>query len=132
MYPLDTDRLQLPEESRWSGEVLPSKLPPRHKPGERFLKGPIPWGWLTRAARLPGRALHIALALWFKAGAAKTRMVPLSYEELAELGCKRETARRGLGKLEGEGLVSVDRHPGRCPRVTILEARETPHSDDGG
>ena len=29
---------------------------------------PIPWGWWYAASPLPGRALPVALALWFRAG----------------------------------------------------------------
>ena len=37
---------------------------PRPKAGERFLKGPIPMDWLSAAARLPGKSLHVAIAIW--------------------------------------------------------------------
>ena len=32
----------------------------------------------------------------------------------------------GLVALERAGLVAVDRHPGRCPVVTIREYRQHP------
>ena len=51
------------------------KRPPRHKVGEWFLKGPIPGEWLHRAAKLPGRALHVARALWYLAGVEKSQQV---------------------------------------------------------
>ena len=35
--------------------------PPRHKQGEKFLKGPVPLKWLERAACLPGKALHLVV-----------------------------------------------------------------------
>ena len=38
------------------------KQAPRHKPGEKFLKGPIPWPWIESAGALPGKALAIGLA----------------------------------------------------------------------
>lgn len=74
-----------------------------------------------KAASLPGKALHVGLAIWFAAGVKKRRTVPFSYKVMAKLGCARETSRRGLAKLEAAGLMSVDRAPGRCPRVTIRE-----------
>ena len=40
---------------------------PRPAKGEQYLGGPIPAGWLGRAAGLPGRALHLGIALWFAA-----------------------------------------------------------------
>ena len=132
MYPLDPNRLRLPDDSTWDGKPPPSKRPPRHKPGESFLKGPIPWSWLVRAARLPGKALHVALAVWFGAGMKRKRTVPLSYKVMAKLGCPRETARRGLKSLESAALVSVERHPGRSPRVTIEEVDVQAEDGDSG
>ena len=38
---------------------------PRHRPGGHFLKGPIAWDWLCVAANQSGKALHVAIALWF-------------------------------------------------------------------
>lgn len=37
-------------------------------PGKTFLKGPIPLPWLQGAARLPGKALHVGVVLWFLSG----------------------------------------------------------------
>jgi len=35
-----------------------------------FIKGPLPLPWLHRAAALPGKALHIAVGLWYMRGSA--------------------------------------------------------------
>jgi len=94
---------------------------PRHKPGEKFLKGPIPWKWLTRAAQQRGRALHVALGLWFWAGIKGSGQVALSISRLSTLGVNRFAAYRGLAALERVGLVAVHRQRGRKPIVTILE-----------
>ena len=61
METIDLERLGVKAEAS-----LPKKekLLPRHRQGEKFLKGPIPWDWLTKAAQLPGHALHVALVLW--------------------------------------------------------------------
>ncbi len=94
---------------------------PRHKPGEKFLKGPIPWQWLTKAAQQPGRALHVGVALWFWSGIKKSGQVALSISRLSTLGVNRFAAYRGLAALERVGLVAVQRQKGRKPVVTILE-----------
>ncbi len=94
---------------------------PRHGPGEKFLKGPIPWKWLARAAQQPGRALHVGLALWFWAGIKRSGQVALSISRLSMLGVNRFAAYRGLAALEQVGLVAVQRQKGRNPIVTILE-----------
>ncbi len=94
---------------------------PRHHPGEQFLKGPIPWQWLTRAAQQPGRALHVAIALWFWAGIKGSGQIALSISRLSMLGVNRFAAYRGLAALERVGLVAVHRQKGRKPIVTILD-----------
>ena len=96
--------------------------PPRHRAGEKFLKGPIPWNWLAAAARQPGKALHVAIVLWFFAGVKRTGTVALSGAALRGFGVNRHAGYRGLAVLERAGLVSVARHPGRMPVVTILGA----------
>jgi hypothetical protein len=100
-----------------------SRLPiPRHKPGGRFLQGPIPWDWLCLAAVQPGRALQVAIALWFLVGVKKSPRVQLSGSVLRALGVGHDSARRGLQRLEASKLVRVERKIGRSPIVTVLEA----------
>ena len=86
-----------------------------------FLKGPVSWTWLSTAARLPGRALHVALGIRLFTGIKKTRRIALSVSWLSQLGVSRHAAYRGLKALEDRGLVSVDRHRGRKPLVTVIE-----------
>jgi hypothetical protein len=88
-----------------------------------FLKGPIPGDWLHRAAILPGRALHVALALWYLAGLEKRQNVRITARVLDRFGVSRYAGRRGLAALEYAGLVNVKRHKGRCPIVTLLGGR---------
>jgi hypothetical protein len=130
MDTIDPKKLSLPGGYR---ATSPSKKPPRHKAGEKFLKGPIPWKWLAQAARLPGKAIQVGLALWFLAGIKDRRTVALSGSVLEDLGVDRYAKYRGLNGLEEAGLVSVSQHPGRNPMVTILNLDEvTPkHEEDG-
>ena len=108
--------------------LLPTKPPqsglPRHKQGELFLKGPIPLEWLQRAAQLPGKSLHVAIALWQRAGMKKSNGLKLSNKILDGMGVDRYAKRRALKALEGAGLVSVERHHGKNPIVTLLDAPE--------
>lgn len=116
---MDLRRLALHHD----GTTLPELTSPvpRHRRGQQFLKGPIPRGWLVRAMRLRGKALHVALEIWFRVGIKKRSDVVLSLERVARVGCfDRATASRALGMLERAGLVSVRRHAGRAPRVTVL------------
>lgn len=102
--------------------VPPSSHPPRHLPGEVFLKGPIPWAWLLRAGQLPGRALHVALVLWREAGCKNSRTVPFRLSLALQFGIHADTARRGLHALAKAGLISTRYVPGRHLEVTLLDA----------
>ena len=87
----------------------------------RFIKGPVPWLWIEMAARLPGKALAVGLALRRLAGATKSKTVRLATSEVETLGVDRNAKSRALRKLEQAGLVTVERRPGCQPKVTILD-----------
>ena len=74
---------------------------------------------------LPGRTLHVGLALWYLAGVRKSRSVKPTWRTWRQFGLSHDAARRGLGILEQDGLVVVARHPGRCPVATILDVPDT-------
>jgi hypothetical protein len=59
----DSNRLRLPAEL--VGNLETRRLPPRHRSGDPFIKGPIPYPWIESACRLPGSGLHVAMALRF-------------------------------------------------------------------
>lgn len=93
---------------------------PRPRAGERFLKGPIPMDWLSTAARLPGKSLHVAIAVWFTASLNKSATVPLSNLAGLPFGLDRNAKYRALAWLEEAGLIEVERKLGRAPIVTLL------------
>src|SRR4051794_39747235 len=95
------------ERSKYGDETKHADGLPRHRPGEKFLKGPIPRKWLEEAASLPGKALHVAIELWFWAGIRGPEGIRLSGASLARLGVKRHAAYRALSWLQGAGLISV-------------------------
>jgi len=99
------------------------KKAPRHKSGEPFLRGPIPMNWLAAASKASGHGsgLGIAVALWYLSGLnLQAKTVKLSGSVLRQMGIERHAGYRGLKTLEKAGLVSVERHSGRLPMVTIL------------
>lgn len=85
-----------------------------------FLKGPVPLAWLSTAAQLPGRALHVGVVLWYLAGLKRTRTFKLTNAAVADLAVDRHAKQRALKALEYAGLVAVARTPGRSPIVTLL------------
>ena len=112
----ETEHEQLAEISRTRAEMRVTKQA-RH-----FVRGPIPMPWLEAAARLPGRALAVGLLIWFRAGIAPNDPVGLTPNLLGRFGIERKAGYRAIEALRSAGLIEVDRHRGRCPRVTILKA----------
>ena len=113
-------RLQLPARPTVSTKPQGTTTKRRRRTAW-FLKGPISWAWLSAAARLPGRALHVALWIRFWSGVKRSNQVAISISGLSVMGVSRYAAYRGLAALEGAGLVAVRRHRGRKPRVTVIE-----------
>jgi len=114
--PMSVDTLRL------QPRPLPPRIaPPRPKKGEKFVKGPIPWDWITVAGQLPGKAAQIALALWFAAGVHKARTFPVPMNRIRELGVTRQAAYRCLQAMEDAGLISLERGKGKRAMVTLLD-----------
>jgi hypothetical protein len=126
--PFDPDSLRLPPEMVPEIKTSRRGRPPRHRPGEWFLKGPIQWAWLDRAARLPGSALAVGLALWWEAGRRNRRTVRLCLGRVG-LGVSEQAARRALRALEGAALLSVRCEPGHGLEISLLEVLSEPESD---
>jgi hypothetical protein len=85
-----------------------------------FLKGPIPIVWLNIAAKLPGKALHVGIAIWWLAGMSKSTAFKLTRKALDHLGVSRDAASDGLKRLEDNGLILVKRSPGQRPTIEII------------
>ena len=100
----------------------------------KFVRGPIPLDWLTRASKLPGRAISTGIVLWFLSGVKKSNTVVLQGSLLRSFGVKRHAGYRALQALEGASLVSVVRRSGKSPEVTILEVdpNSSSREDDHG
>jgi hypothetical protein len=92
-----------------------------NKSKNKFLRGPIDWFWLTAAARLPGSALHIAVAIHFLNGFEQTGTVKLKPSVWRQLGLKRHTVYRAVDELEAAGLISAERKKGCSPMITLCQ-----------
>ena len=95
MPAIDPKRVQFERRDVFQSSSAPSK-PPRPTPGAKFLRGPVPLDWLSRAAALPGRSLHVAMAVWFMAGLRKSRTVPVSNVTGLQFGLDRNAKYRAL------------------------------------
>lgn len=100
-----------------------AKLPVRGQ-GEIFLGGPIPFSWWAAASRLPGRALHVALALWHQATLQRgVAVVTLKASLCRKLGVERNAMYRAVDHLQQAGLIEVvERAKGRCMTVRVCDA----------
>jgi hypothetical protein len=87
-----------------------------------FLKGPIPADWLKVAGSLPGKTLHIGIAIWLVRGVEKRKRFKFTPRWYSWFSLDPHTVRRALLRLQQAGLIRVERKPGCSPIVTVLEA----------
>lgn len=92
---------------------------------DRFIRT-IPFAWLHRANRLPGRTASVAVSLWFVAGVKKSMTFKLTAEAVDLSGCGRKLLYRALHSLEQARLIGVTRRQGARPVITIFNV---PHVD---
>jgi hypothetical protein len=96
---------------------------PRPARGELYL-GCIPMSWIERTAPLPGRAWHLACAIWFEASCAGGKPARLSGRTRRRFGLTDPgTCRRALAVLVEAGLVRVETRPGRKPTLMVKANR---------
>src|SRR5262249_23566069 len=62
---IDPKRFQLPPGMR--GDLTPPATSVRPRPGETFLRGPIPAGWLAEASRSGDAGFRVAVGVWYLA-----------------------------------------------------------------
>jgi hypothetical protein len=127
--PLNTDPFDLiflhsPPEM--IGTLAPKRQPPRHRPGNAFIKGPIAYAWIASACRLPGVGLHVAIAYRLHAKRfALSRGRHWGVADTAKgLQVSDKSVRRALHAAELAGLLSVSREPGCKLAVSVLELSE--------
>ena len=88
--------------------------------GHHLLDACVPFAWLEAAAKLPGKSMHLAIALLRIATVEQTRRVSLSNLACERFGLNRNAKYRALRSLENGGLIAVERKLGQSPIVTIL------------
>ena len=104
-----------------AGTLISSPRRPRSGAGALFIMGPIPLAWIEAAGRTRGVGLHVAIEIWFRVGLRRSDEVKISLSGIARrFGFHRTSAARGLGDLEGVGLVLVRRRPGCTPLVRVV------------
>jgi hypothetical protein len=91
---------------------------------EPFLKGPISIAWLSRAAFLPGKAINVALAIQWIFGMSANNPIKLTKKSMVIFNFSSDAANDALRRLESEGLISVQRHPGQRPWIEVVSTSE--------
>ena len=107
--------------------LMPNERKVQLKTGSRkesqYLSGKLPMPVVERAMHLPGKAWHLATALWWMTTVQRRRTVTLSLRQLARWGITPSAGVRALACLEREGLVSVNRREKKSAEVTWLPSR---------
>jgi hypothetical protein len=86
----------------------------------KFVKGPIPWSWLEKAAHVDSMALSTAWIIWFYYGVTGKRIFKFSNAHLETFNISRQAKSRVLKKLEAAGLIKITKAVGRSPIVEIV------------
>ena len=81
----------------------------------------IPFWWFLIASSLPGKAYAVGSQIWFIYRVKNGGKFPvkLSRQWFSLFKFDLRTARRALFYLEKAGLISIQKHKGRAPLVTI-------------
>jgi hypothetical protein len=121
--PINVEALRLPEPGIERRPNRERNHIPKHRQGEKFIRGPIPMAWLTSASSLPGKTLAVGLAVWYLAGLKKTNRVRVTGSTLKLFGVERKAGYRGLAALEAVGLIRVERRAGACPMAILQDSQ---------
>lgn len=84
----------------------------------------MPWDWISRIqAPIGGAAFRVALYIWFQKGVKQTsKDLVISSGKINDFyTMDKRTFSRALHELENLGMITVERHAGRSPKVTILQ-----------
>ncbi len=84
-----------------------------------YIRGPIPMDWLEQAAKLSGKTLNAALAIWYVHSVTKKFSFTIKRQTWERLQLTRQTYYRALRDLENSGLIAVERRPGAYPLITL-------------
>lgn len=87
---------------------------------DEFIQRPIPMVWISQVAKLPGKTINVAIALWWVHCISGGGEINLTRKALTLLNVNRETANDALERMERAGLIDVVRNVGMRHKVLIL------------
>lgn len=85
-----------------------------------FIKGPIPMDWISTAAKLPGKAIQVALALYWMGGMNPQKQFKITRRALVLFNVSDDAYRDALLRMEAAKLIKVSRCPGQRALVEIV------------
>ena len=110
------------ESLRISDQSISLTPPIKPKSKHRlFIKGPIPYSWLSMANAQGGSTGVIATGLWFYVGLKKSSQFKIDGKLDTLTGVSRQTRQSALIKLERAGLIRLTNKVGNYPTVEILQ-----------
>lgn len=99
----------------------------------RFIKGPIPMAWMSKAAKRPGKSGLVGLVLWYWAGIRRKKKFKFSVSRLeGDWGVTKYSGLRALNCLEAAGLIRIEKIKGKMSLVTILHSEPKQNLGSGG
>lgn len=87
---------------------------------------PVNFTWLGHAAKLPGRTMNVAMAIWFVASLHKTPTIRLAPYVLRMYGVSRDCCYESLRRLSDAGLIALKTRRGALPVMTLVDAEVKP------
>jgi DNA-binding HxlR family transcriptional regulator len=89
------------------------------KQKEPFVRVPLWWAAeASKATRMPG--MLVLIELLHRSWKAKSLTFSLPNGNLEKRGVSRKVKSKKLRDLEAAGLITVERHTGKNPRVTLV------------
>lgn len=77
--------------------------------------------FISRSAALPGKTLHVAMAIWRIATLFNKSTITLTGYALAEFGVAKDAVYPALDRMVAAKLIVTDRRRGRPPKITLLD-----------
>jgi DNA-binding transcriptional ArsR family regulator len=102
-------------------ETSVSRQKASRMPG-RFLKGPIPMTDLWKAAKLPGHALALYLAILHQIDISGRAEVTVPSHLLRQFGIDKDAKSRALSRLSAANLICVLQQRGKSARISLFRA----------
>jgi hypothetical protein len=113
--PFDLEKLRVDPGDLAKLQPKPTKS---KKWQRRFIQ--VPWAWIERLQSTQRASTYrLAMLLLYAAWRSGGRAVVLSNVLFEAEGLSARSKWRALAELEGLGLVQVERHAGRSPRVVL-------------